>query len=265
MATFNVLCKTATAVVGAGATILVLRQLLPGSLLKIILGEPVTSDALRTSTPVTSGEAHALDCRDSALRLEAARVCADAFAEDEMFAYFLPTAVKNRKTRFTRIFELFLWSIGSSFEMVDVVRDDSGSITSLALWEPHEATPVAMARVVRMLSGFVWQCGTTKGLEAAKFFLELETRRAKLAPKPHFHLQLLATDPAKQKKGFGTAAIKAQLARNDAAKVASYLESSKAENLAFYQKLGFVVVDEVVLPNGHPVHLMLREPPQGGV
>lgn len=145
--------------------------------------------------------------------------------------------------------------------MCDVVRGADGKIASIALWEPHEATLGASLRVLRMVCGFVWLCGVRKGLEAAAFFFDLEASRAKNAPKPHFHLQMLATDPSMQKKGHGSATIKAQLARNDEAKVASYLESSNPINLPFYVKLGFEVVEEKKLPNGHVVHLMLRRPP----
>lgn len=177
-----------------------------------------------------------------------------------MFAYFMPLTKPNRKRDLLRVFELFMWAIGTSFEMVDVVRDDEGAIAAVALWEPHEATLTATLRIGRMLCGFIWLLGLRKGLEAASFFFDLENSRGKNAPKPHFHLQLLATDPMMQKKGHGTAAVKAQLARNDAAEVASYLESSNPVNLPYYRKLGFVVVEEKTLPNGNVVHLMLRKP-----
>jgi len=206
--------------------------------------------------------ADALDCHDEATRLEAARVYRDALWADPMFDYFMPLiTTPNRKNDLKRVFELFMWAVGSSFEMCDVVRGGDGAIAAIALWEPHEATLMANLRVARMLCGFVWLLGLRKGFEAASFFMELEASRMKNAPKPHFHLQLLGTDPKMQKQGYGTTVIKAQLARNDAAKVASYLESSNPVNLPFYKKLGFEVVEEKTLPNGHAMHLMLRKPP----
>lgn len=239
----------ATAVLGAGILVGLIYKiafmLVPASTRKVSVG---SYTARADSKP-------GVWCRQ-----EAAKLSVDALWHDPSFLYFLPMATEKRQARFTRMMELFVWFMGTSFDLCDVVRDRNGAIVSIALWEPHVASAPAMARALRMLGGFVWQLGRKKGWEAAVFFYTLEMKRAKLAPKPHFHLTLLATDPIKQRNGYGSAAIKAQLERSDASAVACYLESSNHANLSFYRKHGFAVVEEVSLPNGHAVHLMLREP-----
>lgn len=98
-------------VLGAGAVILLVRKL--------------TRKASASSSTKTSGAfSHAsppyvptsLDCHDEEARLEAAQVCRDALWEDPMFDYFMPLAsTSDRKQRLGRVFELFMWAVGTSF------------------------------------------------------------------------------------------------------------------------------------------------------
>ena len=70
--------------------------------------------------------------------------------------------------------------------------------------------------------------------------------------KPHWYLQVIGTDPAKQGKGFGSLIMRDQLARADAAHMPCYLESSKDTNIPIYQNFGFELTGEIQVPNGGP-------------
>jgi ribosomal protein S18 acetylase RimI-like enzyme len=78
--------------------------------------------------------------------------------------------------------------------------------------------------------------------------------------KPHWYLQVIGTDPAKQGRGFGGVIMRDQLARADAARMPCYLESSKDTNIPIYQSFGFVVTGEIRIPNGPILWPMWREP-----
>jgi GNAT superfamily N-acetyltransferase len=77
---------------------------------------------------------------------------------------------------------------------------------------------------------------------------------------PHFYLAILGVDPSAQGQGLGSAVLRPMLDRCDTEGVPAYLESSKRENLPFYERHGFRVTGELKLPLGPPLWLMWRDP-----
>ena len=86
---------------------------------------------------------------------------------------------------------------------------------------------------------------------AARFEAVLEflaPNHERHAPGPHWYLMVIGVDPAHAGQGVGSALIRPVLARADAEGVACYLETAQPANVAFYRRLGFRVLDEVVEP-----------------
>ena len=79
---------------------------------------------------------------------------------------------------------------------------------------------------------------------------------------PHWYLSVLGTDPDQQGKGAGSALLGEVLARCDAAATVAFLETETPRNVAFYQRRGFVVVNEADLPGGGPHLWFMRRPPR---
>jgi ribosomal protein S18 acetylase RimI-like enzyme len=80
-------------------------------------------------------------------------------------------------------------------------------------------------------------------------------------PGPHYYLAVLGTDPVHQGKGVGSAVLRPVLERCDAQGLGAFLESSKEENIPFYNRQGFEVTRRLDLPAGAPpVWAMWREP-----
>ncbi|WP_436795801.1 GNAT family N-acetyltransferase [Actinospongicola halichondriae] len=77
---------------------------------------------------------------------------------------------------------------------------------------------------------------------------------------PHWYLAVLGTDPTHQGKGIGSALLAPVLDRCDDEGVGAYLESSKESNIPFYRRHGFVVTEEIALPNGPSAWGMWRDP-----
>lgn len=69
---------------------------------------------------------------------------------------------------------------------------------------------------------------------------------------PHWYLDLVGTRPEQQGKGIGEALLRPVLDRCDEQGLPVWTYSSNRQNLAFYHRLGFEVVDEVVLVEGAP-------------
>jgi GNAT superfamily N-acetyltransferase len=77
---------------------------------------------------------------------------------------------------------------------------------------------------------------------------------------PHWYLAILGTDPAAQGRGVGSATLAPVLEQCDRDGLGAYLESSKEQNIDFYARHGFRVIDERRLPRGPRLWPMWREP-----
>jgi ribosomal protein S18 acetylase RimI-like enzyme len=82
------------------------------------------------------------------------------------------------------------------------------------------------------------------------------------APEPHWYLMVVGVDPEFQGHGLGSALVREGLALADRASQPCYLETSAPRNLALYQRLGFVVLEEATLGKGGPKAWAMRREPQ---
>jgi GNAT superfamily N-acetyltransferase len=74
-----------------------------------------------------------------------------------------------------------------------------------------------------------------------------------------FHQDPIA--PMQQGQGIGSALLQPVLARADAHRLPCYLETGVARNVPFYERHGFQVVAEGILPRGGPpLWAMVRVP-----
>lgn len=77
--------------------------------------------------------------------------------------------------------------------------------------------------------------------------------------RPHWHLGPVAVDPDLQGQGIGGAMLSAFCERMDQEHALSYLETDKLENVGFYQKFGFRVIEQAPVL-GIPNWFMSRPP-----
>ena len=75
---------------------------------------------------------------------------------------------------------------------------------------------------------------------------------------PHWYLGLLATRRGAQGSGAGSRVLTRTLALVDAAGLPAYLESTNPRNVPFYERHGFAVTGEEVLPDGPRLTCMTR-------
>jgi ribosomal protein S18 acetylase RimI-like enzyme len=86
----------------------------------------------------------------------------------------------------------------------------------------------------------------------------------KRVPEPHWYLMVVGVDPELQNRGVGSALVKEGLARADQSGHPCYLETSEKRNLAFYERLGFVVLEEAKLGAGGPLAWAMRRERRSG-
>jgi predicted N-acetyltransferase YhbS len=72
---------------------------------------------------------------------------------------------------------------------------------------------------------------------------------------------VIGVDPSHHGQGVGSGLIRPVLARADAGNVPCYLETAQPTNVAYYRRLGFRVVDDLVEPrSGLRLWTFLRDP-----
>jgi GNAT superfamily N-acetyltransferase len=102
-----------------------------------------------------------------------------------------------------------------------------------------ECQPTAMERL-RLLPGFV-SLGPRTAARTGRWI----SSWAKRDPEdPHVHLGPFAVDAHLQGRGIGTLIMQEHCRRLDAAGEVGYLETDKPENVRFYERFGYVVVEE---------------------
>jgi GNAT superfamily N-acetyltransferase len=80
---------------------------------------------------------------------------------------------------------------------------------------------------------------------------------------PHFYVRIVGVRTALQGQGVGTALMQPTLQRADAAGLPTYIEASTQRSAALYERLGFVHMDVLELPEGGPPLWPMRRPPAG--
>jgi len=178
---------------------------------------------------------------------------ARAFYDDPVSRYLFPED-HRRIRRLERYFRFQIRTFLTRGEAWTTPDLDAAS-----LWMPPNHRPPSMAEGVSQLP-VVAILGRRTG-RALRLMQLLESHHPR---SPHFYLGTIGTDPAAQRKGYGSALLQIVLKRCDTEAIPSYLESSKEENLAFYHRHGYEVVDEVLVPQTDTkLWLMWREPGAG--
>ena len=80
---------------------------------------------------------------------------------------------------------------------------------------------------------------------------------------PHFYVRLVGVRTALQGRGVGSALMQPTLQRADSAGLPTYIEASTERSAALYERLGFLHMDVLELPDGGPPVWRMRRPPAG--
>ena len=140
------------------------------------------------------------------------------------------------------------------------VATDGSTIGAAALWDPPGRWKQSGRQQLMMLPSFLLAFGPrlTTGRKLGALLAQTESQHPE---EPHWYLAVIGSDTSVRGKGYGQALMQSRLDRVDAEHAPAYLESSKADNVPYYQRFGFEVSGEIVLPNGGPtLWTMWRKP-----
>jgi GNAT superfamily N-acetyltransferase len=123
----------------------------------------------------------------------------------------------------------------------------AGDFAAVSLWIPPDGTELTdedEERIPPLLDQLV-------GPRASDVMALLERfESSHPREEPHYYLSLLGTHPEHRGNGLGMGLLAENLARMDAERVPTYLESSNPDNNRRYERLGFRQVGEFTTPDG---------------
>ena len=128
-----------------------------------------------------------------------------------------------------------------------------GEYVGAALWLPPDVQPNNDEIV-----GVMQAALSEEKLALAGEFIE---RVEKSHPnEPFWELAVLGVEPAQQRKGYGNLLMEPVLEECDREGTPAFLISSNVQNLSFYLRHGFEIVDTIQFPTMPPFFPMRREP-----
>lgn len=178
------------------------------------------------------------------------QVLCEAFADDPVFSWIYPDPATRRRVLpgFFRLFAEASARFGG-----DLVADDS---RGAAIWIPPGEPMVADAD----LEAFGTAIVELSPPDAERLAQSDDAFRAHHPTEPHWYLSLLGVGDAHRGMGVGSALLRHATARCDAEGRPGYLEATSESNRRLYERHGFVVTADIVLPDGPTAFAMWREP-----
>lgn len=183
-----------------------------------------------------------------------AGVLADAFINDPVYRWLLPGGLRLQ-ARLGTMFAAEMEHYAVPHGTVWTTAGCDGAVTELppGAWEmPRSFTGKEALKWMRAL-------GTRLAL-AGRAQRAMEERHLR---EPHFYVRTVGVRTALQGQGVGSALMRPTLQRADSAGLPTYIEASSERSAALYERLGFVHLDVLELPEGGPPVWRMRRPPAG--
>lgn len=186
---------------------------------------------------------------------ELSKVLGRAFYDDPVMMWMLPDPAARRR-KLHRVFAALTRHHHLSRGGVEVAAVGP-AVGAAALWDPPGEWRHTTVEQVRAAPGLLLAFG--RALRRGQQAEELMQRNH--PDEPHWYLAVIGSDPAVRGTGQGQALMRSRLDRCDAEHAPAYLESSNPANIGYYQRFGFEVTGEIVLPDGGPsLWPMWRQP-----
>jgi ribosomal protein S18 acetylase RimI-like enzyme len=186
-------------------------------------------------------------------------VFAGSHADYPPFRHLFPDPA--RRSAVLRAFFTAVVRDAFAFGAVDAATGADGRLLGVAVWLPPGAFPWSARRKLRSVPMLLSVLRTDpRGFPG---FARLGANAERLHPRHrHWNLETMGIAPAAQGQGIGSRLLAPGLRRADGQRLACYLTTAKAENLAFYRRFGFEVEAEgLKLVPGGPTHWAMGRPP----
>lgn len=177
---------------------------------------------------------------------QAAAMLARAFQDDPLNRFFLPDAARRRQHLPT----VFAWFLRGGLRDGEVLC--LGPVLAVVIWTPPQmtsetqpkASETAEAEWREVIRSFT--ADEQERLERLVGYIK--AMHTRMMPDPHAQLLVIGVEPAHHGRGLGSALIAPTLARWTAAGIPCYLDTANVDNVRFYERHGFRVLEEGVVP-----------------
>jgi GNAT superfamily N-acetyltransferase len=192
---------------------------------------------------------------------QAVNVAVRAFDDDPFFSYLFPKPDQRHRSvgKLHRTVMLHLAKLAVTRAAVR-----AGEVVGVAMWIPPGRWPYPPLLQLRQGIGAVRAfLPDVSSLGRGGRILRVVEQSHPKTP-PHWYLQLLMVDPDAQRQGIGGRLQAPELATCDREGRFAWLETQKPENVPYYARFGFEVVQEHhPVPEGPSMWSMRREPVAG--
>ncbi len=182
-----------------------------------------------------------------------AAALADAFVNDPVFTFLCPGRLRQKarlRTMFAVEIEQYVLANRGT---VWTTSGYDGAVAELppGAWEmPKSATG---RETLKWIGAF-----RTRLPRAIRVQRAMETRHLR---EPHFYVRTVGVRTALQGQGVGSALMQPTLERADSAGLPTYIEASSERSAALYERLGFLHMGVLELPDAGPPVWPMRRPP----
>jgi GNAT superfamily N-acetyltransferase len=182
-----------------------------------------------------------------------ADVMARAF-DDDPFANWVAAQDRRRAWRIRHLMDVSFRKLTQPFGEVYTTPEYHGA----ALWTPPGKWKLGVLQQLMLTPAMA---KTTTWRRIPTVMSGITAVEKKHPSEPHYYLMALGVDTEHQGKSIGTQLMAPVLEKCDRERMPAYLESSKERNVPLYERNGFKVTEEFVIPSGGPrVWLMWRDP-----
>ncbi len=179
-------------------------------------------------------------------KAQAAQMLARAFLVDPAYAALFPDEAE-REQALQRLFGAVI-----GYSLVYGLVHTTPAVEGAACWLSPGNTEITLWRILR--TGLALQRAVAsfkpkarrEFLAALAYMDEIHKRGA---PGPHWYLWAVGVEPGCQGQGIGSRLIQPVLVQADKDGVPCYLETQTERNVAFYERRGFEVVSDGMVPD----------------
>lgn len=189
---------------------------------------------------------------------ESAMVAARAFFHDPFFEYLDSRGI-TRARGLAIFFRASIAAAGPHAHLLGA-RDADGRLMGVSVVLDPDSYPLPAASQARQMAGALRALALRPQAVPAgvRYLLAIDQAHPK---ERLWYLQLLVVDPLAQRRGIGGLLQADMLRRAGEEGVGCYLETQKPQNIAYYRRFGYDLVDHLIpVPGGPPLYTMRRDP-----
>jgi GNAT superfamily N-acetyltransferase len=170
-------------------------------------------------------------------------VAARAFQRDPCLVFSVPDEAER-----LRLTTILFRPVMRAYLPHGGVFATQGAIEGVAVCLPPGEVLTDEEQLAAGLGQAIEEWGEARFAGMGSLFGAFAEVRARLMPTPHWYCLLLAVEPGRQRQGLGGAMLDHIKGRATAAGVPFYLETDVPQNVSYYERHGFRVVERQTTP-----------------